>query len=1127
MIVCVGGLTLTPNRLFRPLMAAFLATLSATLWAQHTDHSIAFTSLGIKDGLSQSSVFDIVQDQEGFLWFATEDGLNKYDGYRFTIYQNDLDRPDSILDNWVKAVFVDREGRLWVGTRTGLNLYLPDSDGFMHYLYSEQHLLENIREGISRICQDRDGALWIGSFAGGLTRFNPETAVGERFRDIAPRKLNDERVRAITVSQDGTIWVGSKNGLHELDPNTLEFRLFLDRTTPTLITHSEVRSLFEDNDGDIWIGTTQGLNRLNRSTGAIEQWRRGDGGLTDDWVNYIYQDPVTEGIWIATRNGGLNSYIESENRFLSFRANEIVSTSISSDNILSLYFDRSGVFWAGSYLAGISKFSMHRKPFNLIRGYAGAEQTLTDNSVRSLYRDHRQHTWAGTIDGLNELDIDMKVINTYRYQPGQPGGITEYQLLSIEGDKQGKIWIGTYGKGLNILDPETQSFEYYSAESTDPQKQICNDYVHDIMRDTDDTMWIGTRDGLQWLEEAENRFITAQLPDIHDSVLCLYQSSDRALWIGTYGQGLIRYDHQQRSSIRYSRSDGERTGLSSDYVTAVYEAEQGVLWVGTFSGLNRLSTSDQSIRIYDAKHGLPNAVIHGILGGDNGEIWFSTNRGLVQLKDGVEGPSIRSFDVADGLQGNEFLSGSAHQSDDGLLIFGGVNGFNTFYPREIKESTFVPPVVITSFRIFDQERQLTRKPSGFEPIVLHHSDKFISFEFAALDFTYPEKNQYRHKLEGFDQEWTLNNRRYISYSNLAGGNYVFRVQGSNHDGVWNEAGIALPIKVIPPFWERPWFIAVALLAFSGMIYWRFWDLRRQNTLLEIHVDDRTKDLKKAHDDLVSAQQQLVDTAHRAGMAEMATDILHNIGNALNSVYISAEMIQDHLSTDRLASLCRRLADRVGPQVKVNGDDNLSNALSRIADASNREREHLHNESLQIQTRVNHIKEIISAQQDYALMGPLFEQIAIRTLIDDALTIMSQTIGRWNIELTCEVDPSIEVIGQKSRLLQVIVNIVKNACEAMSRSATKRTLRITAGLEERMATISFEDSGHGIAASDLDRVFSHGYSNKSDGHGFGLHFCANAMTEMGGAVRVSSQGANEGATFTLEVPLAIRSSVSSA
>ncbi|MCB1043379.1 MAG: hypothetical protein KDC35_10590 [Acidobacteria bacterium] len=1097
-------------------------------WAQVPDFSdsqIVFSHLGIKDGLSQSSVFEIVQDNYGFLWFATEDGLNKFDGYKFTVYQNDGDQPDSLLDNWVKAICVDANGDLWVGTRTGLNQYQHQTDGFRHFLHSDADLLGPIREGISEIVQDHDGFLWIGSFAGGLTRFNPKDYSYQAYGDVAAKPLNDQRVRAILVARDHTMWVGTKNGLHEINPVDLTYKLHLQGSEPDQLTHSEVRALCEDDQGAIWAGTTKGLNRLDRETGTYTKWivqASKPDALPDDWINTIFQDPIHKLVWAGTRNGGLLSIDPISLDIRVYRGNTGLSTELSSDNILCLFLDRSGVFWAGCYLAGLNKFSMYRKKFNLVRGNTSSDFSLSNNNVRSLYRDLQKRTWVGTIDGLNQLDEHWKVQKYYRHDPNDNTGLSEYQVLCINEDAEGQIWVGTYGAGLNILNQQTGQFEYYASTRSD-HRVISNDYVHTMLRSADDTMWIGTRDGMQKFIPEERRFETAALPEEHDSILHIYEDRHRHLWVGTYGSGLLVYDPVSRKVRRYTHDNGRSDSLSSDYVTAVCEDNAGDYWVGTFSGLNRLRLPGNTFEIFNTKAGLPNAVIHALLRDDQGDLWASTNRGIVRLR--MDGADIhfRSYDVSDGLQANEFLSGSAHQSADGMMMFGGTNGFNAFYPSEITESPYVPPLVITSFKVFDQERLINRIDGTFEPVVLHHDEKFISFEFAALDYTYPDKNQYRHKLEGFDSDWSTNDRRYISYSNLSGGNYTFRVQGSNHDGVWNEKGLALPIKVIPPFWQRLWFIALCLLSAAGLIFWRMQDLSSRNTMLETHVAERTADLKAAHDDLLSAQQQLVDSAHKAGMAEMAIDILHNIGNALNSVYISAEMIQDQLSLDRLGDLCRRLAKR-----SHNDREETARALTRIADASTNERSKLHEESRQIQVRVNHIKEIISAQQDYALVGPLSEELNLRTLIDDSLTIMSQSIANWHIHTEVHVSAHIVIYAQKSRMLQVMINIVKNACEAMNDLPPEmpRNLSITAETDESKARVRFLDTGHGIEPDEMDRLFSHGFTKKEHGHGFGLHFCANAMTEMGGKVLVASEGPGLGASFYLEIPLKARSEVTS-
>lgn len=1111
--------------------------IAASGLAADVPHEPHFTHISLEDGLSQSTVFSIGQDNVGYLWFGTEDGLNKFDGYTFTVYRHDESNPHSLTDNWVRVIFFDRDHRAWIGTDSGLNRYDPYGDRFFRYLDRDSSVDIGELGGVSSIEQDPSGDMWVGTFRGGLVRLDPDTeeVLWLRTGNESPQALRDNRVRCLAHDGANRLWVGTKDGVTTVDTDTLAVT-HIPANAETGLSHREVRTMLVDWRGRLWAGTTSGLNLWDDASQRFIATRRSPEdphGLRDDWINFIAKD--RDGyLWIGTRNGGLHHFDVAHGTFEVFSHEPSIPDSIASNNVLSFFEDTSGVCWVGTYLAGISKFNRRGDKFRLYRWSPRPLPTLIDNTVRAIHEDHAGNFWIGTLNGLTKLNAEKEPEAHYRFQPSDPDGLRESQVLSIGEDRTGRIWLGTYGSGIDLLDPGTSHFTHLTHVESDA-RSLSDDFVQVIRRDEEGRMWVGTRKGLNLFIEATQQFEIFRFPDardpnrFNDSILTMMVDSKERYWLGTYGGGLVEFNPHTHTHRRIGSQPGQPHSLNDDHVTALLRDAHDRFWLGTWQGLSLMDEATRHCTHFNHTERGNLGVVHAILEGAPGQLWLSTNQGLVQfrlLKDGSVATQV--FDRADGVQGNEFNIQSACRSSTGELFFGGTQGMNSFFPDHIHRSEFIPPIVLTTFRVFDRDLPIPLHSGNPEEVTLTHADNFISFEFAALDYTYPSKNIYKYKLEGFDKDWNdCGARRYASYTNLDGGRYTFRVQGANHDGVWNQEGLSLPIHIIPPLWQRPWFIAACVVLIGCIVFWRQWDLRQRNVLLDRRVKERTTDLRRINRELVETQNQLVRTAHQAGMAEIASQVLHNIGNAVNGVMISADLIRDQLAKSQAGPLLRRFvehmerhSDRLNlPNQRTT---EITQSLVKISQYLDQERRGIADESDQIQARITHIKEIITTQQEFAMRGSMWEVLDIRSLVEDVMKLQAHDIAKAGITLVAELDGSIPVRVQKSSFLQVMMNVVKNAIEAFEDMDQQVSKTITIAIEkrgDRRVIVAVSDNGIGLHPEAKNRIFSQGFTSKERGFGLGLHFCANAMAEMSGTITASSPGPGKGSVFQLELPIA--------
>jgi diguanylate cyclase (GGDEF)-like protein len=892
--------------------AVLAALLAAPALARGDARNVRFEHLSLEQGLSQSGVNCILQDRRGFMWFGTQDGLNLYDGYGFTVFKHDPLEPGSLSHNAVWALHESRDGTLWIGTDGGgLNRWDPAKAAFQHFHHDDADPKSLGNDRVRAIQETRDGHLWVGTDGGGLSRLDRATGTFTHFR-AKPGSINDlsgDRVRALLEERGGQLWIATDGGgLAAFNPAQGTFTAYRhDPKDPRSLSDDRVRAVFEDRDGVLWVATyTGGLNRLDRATGTFTCFRHDAANarsLSEDRVRALHQDRSGV-LWVGT-DGGLDEWRSETGDFVRYRHRAADPTSLSDDRVMSIFQDRGGVLWVGTQGGGLNRWNMNTGSFALYRVDPSAPSTLSSNTITALATGPDGLVWVGTYQGLNSLRRPEGTVVNYRYDPADPRSLSDDRVMSVLVDRKGRLWVGTLEGGLNRLDAASGSFTRFRNDPKD-ETTLSGNGITSLLETRDGALWVGIfRGGLNRFD-AETGKITRYRHDAKvatslgsDSVVALSQDASGALWVGTEDAGLNRFDPWSGAFTRFPSGPPAAGNLGGATVFCIHEDQQGDLWVGTLgAGLHRWRAEDRRAgRIvftrYTERQGLPNDSVYGILEDDSGDLWLSTNRGLSRFDTRRE--AFRNFDTAHGLQSNEFNFGAYHRAQNGEMFFGGNGGFNAFLPERVRTNDNVPPVVLTALYRLGRRVNIDAELAGPGGIRLGHDDYVVSFEFAALDFAAPERNRYSYKLEGLDRDWNeAGSVRRASYTNLSPGHYTFRVRGSSSDGVWNEAGVAVPITVLPPPWRTWWAYTLYASAVAGLLggYARAQarKLEREaeySRRLEQEVRDRTAELAERNEALQLANTRLEDVS--------LTDALTGLNNRR---FLMSQIRQDVAVVDR-------------------------------------------------------------------------------------------------------------------------------------------------------------------------------------------------------------------------------------
>ncbi len=1098
---------------------ALLGTLAMPAALDAQGRAIRFERISIEQGLSQATVTCILQDATGFIWIGTQDGLDRYDGYRFRVFSNDPGAPSTIASNWVFALVEDPSGDLWIGTRGGgLNRWQRERDAFSSYRHDPEDPHSLSGDQVRALLLDRQGKLWVGTEQSGLNRFDPSTGRAERFRHGAddPQSLPDDRIRALHQDRSGAIWVGTLGGLARLDQGGGFARFENDPADPSSLSDDRVRSILEDREGALWVGTFGGLNRLEAGRTPKEGFERfvhaaaDPASLSENRTRVLFEDSAGR-LWIGT-DGGLSLFDRASESFVRYRDQAGDSRSLANDRVSAIYQDSGGVLWVGTQGGGLNKWDPRTWSFSNDKV---RPSQLSGRDVVAITQGPGGALWVGTGGhGVNRIDRERGTVRTFRHDPDDPSSLGDDRVTALLHSRRGELWIGTQASGLNRFVRASETFERFDHDPHDPSS-LGSTVIMTLFEDSRETLWVGTfGGGLNRLDAAPagagkaafTRFThdpedPRSLSD--DRVMSIAEDRPGFLWLGTLGSGLDRFDPRTETARRFRHDPQRPESLSNDVVADLHFDPAGNLWIGTQVGLNRLerldaATGEAVFRRYLEQDGLPNNLIYGIESDGGGGLWLATNRGLSRFDPRTE--TFKNFDTSHGLYSDEFNVGAHYRGPSGELFFGGIDGYNAFHPDRIELNHRPPPVVLTAFSKLNRPVELDRPVFDLEQIALTHRDAIVSFEFAALDFSAPERNRYRYKLEGFSNEWLeLGDERRVSFTNLDAGSYVLRVQGSNNDGVWNAEGAAIRIAVAPAPWRSVWAYSLYALALAGVVF-GFVRSQQRKVERERAISRRLREVDKLRSDLLANLKEVVDQ-RTAQVAERER--------------LLAELEAKNAELERFNYTVSH--DLKSPLVTIKG---FLGMLERDTAAGQHER--ARHDIRRIHAAADRMTQLLDELLHLSRLGHETvepESVALDAVAREALDAVAGAIEKRGVEI--EIDPDLPVVlGERIRLREVYQNLIANAVKYMG---DQRAPRVEVGARWNGAETVFtvRDNGSGIDPRYHDKVFGlfERLDSAEEGTGIGLALAKRIVERHGGRIWVESEGAGRGSTFCFTLPQA--------
>jgi two-component system sensor histidine kinase ChiS len=840
--------------------------------------AIRFQHITVNEGLSQSSIHSILQNKIGFMWFATDEGLNRFDGSAFKLYVNDPDNPNSLSDNNVLAIAEDQAGFLWLGTfGGGLNRFDPQTQEFTRFLHDPQSSDSPSANEIWSVLVDQSGSIWLAT-AEGLDRFDPASGHFQHFISNAqyPSGLSQGSIQAMFQDDSGDLWIGTEQGLDRLDRDTQQFSHYrvdardVDPKDPEAdllylpsseeqVTYglggTSVSAIHQDQQGLIWVGTDASLDCLDPETDQFRHYFHSPfdpSSLGGNTISAIEQDRFGN-LWIAIRSGGLSLFHPDTGQFSNFYHSPNEPYSLAGGETSALYADLQGNLWIGTSLSGVDRLALDTAMFSHLHANLKTPNSLLDNTVFAIYQDPEGYYWFGSVGGLDRWDRRTGEFTHYVNNPDDPNSLSNNWVTAIASGDPGELWVGTFRGGLNRLDLATGKFTVYARDRLNPAGMSSN-VVLSLHQDRSGSLWVGTYyGGLARFDQQTGEFIhylhDPQNPNslIHDRVWAIYEDRQGALWIGT-GGGLDRFDPQTEYFTHFPIESQVSTKENTIDVLGIVEDDQGLIWITTYgNGIYQYDPAVGSFMNFRIKDGLPGDIVYGILNDQQGFLWLSTNRGLSRFDPRKK--IFKNFNAKDGLQSDEFNSGAFFQTSNGELFFGGINGVTFFFPEQIVDNTMIPPIILTSLTRGGDPIQTEKSPEIIQQVILNWPNNYFEFEFVALDYTNPEENQYAYQLIGFDKEWNyLGVKNSGRYTNIPGGTYTLNLKGSNHDGVWNETGVKIQVKVIPPLWENWWvrgsLVLLLAVAIYGAYQGRVKGIQSRNRELESQVRERMKEIEQ-------------------------------------------------------------------------------------------------------------------------------------------------------------------------------------------------------------------------------------------------------------------------------------------
>ncbi|QNA46480.1 hybrid sensor histidine kinase/response regulator transcription factor [Lacibacter sediminis] len=1075
------------------LLLSFICMFTWLSLANAQD-DINFTTLTTRDGLSSNNVNAILKDRYGFMWFATDDGLDRFDGANFKVYRKKTTDSTSLQANEILSLHEDKDGNLWVGTSGGsLSLYNRKKDAFINFPAKPlKHAIRN--NVIMSLCSDFQGKLWIGHFDG-INIMDKKT---QRITDFTPGNKSRFTKTCNVLFEDSKhrIWIGTSDGLFLYIKETNSLTPFLySANDPASLSDNHVLSITEDKDGTIWVGTNNGLNMLAGNGKEFTRFKHIEGNPQTLNSNFIYSIAVDDAnkLWIGTSKG-LNIQDTKTKTITGYNFDPRNTNGLSSNNIRSVYLAKEGICWIGTFLGGISKYDKNLNLFNLVQSNPFDKQGLNAPIVTSFAEAKDGNVFVGTDGGgLSLFDPKTKLFQQINIQSRRPDS-KRLSIITLTMSGNNQLLIGTFGDGYFMYDQSSGKYAQLlrGTKNTD----INSNHIYCVKEDKKGNKWVGTNGNGIFVLGNDNKVLFKMTPrptlsndinlPINGYIRDIVEAKNGDMWIATHGGGIAVYNP---SSQKFKIFTTENSKLPNDKVLTLLEDRQGNIWAGTFGGgLGLFNRKTNEFISYSEKDGLNNNNIYKIIEDSNGLLWISTNKGLSSFD--TDSKKINNYSYHNGIQHNIFILGSGLRLRNGDLFFGGHEGFNYFNPSNLKKNNAVPPVIFTDLKISNRSVVPSEDGPVKENIItaneinLDYKQNF-ALSFVGLNYTAPEQNQYEYKLEGFDKEWiNIGNASTVSFTNIDPGKYVFRVRASNNNGVWNTKGTSIKIYVHPPFWRTIYaYILYTLIIVGTLIYFRHRGIEkiRRKYILEqerFHAEQERKETERIHELDQLKLKFLTNLSH-----EFRTPISLILG-----------------PVDNLIAQEKNNAFKVQLNMIKRNGKRLLNLVNQLLDFRKMEEQ-----ELKLQPKDG---ELIFFVRD---VFDSFQDLSERKKIDFSFT---STIEHFHTQFDHD---KIERI-----LFNLLSNAFKFTLEGGSIHFEVEKKESDADNASSWISMIVRDSGIGIPQDKMGVIFERFFQNTTEatilnqGSGIGLSITKEFVKMHGGTIEVMSE-VEKGATFIVQLP----------